>query len=876
MRLFAVLFRFVVVGVVTLLLSSCAAKKAYTVKLVNVQVGLKTSARWSEYSWRGSTAIELTRSRETPKGKRNEAHVVIFTERRRDQDEAVMRLGEIAAESKVRSTFLLIDGWPALQRRQTVTVPRPGGVDDDDAGPEMRVVQVTTAVAANGNIVRSEGSVPLDVDSSIVTEVEKIGRSFTFAPRPTPSESKDALQRLSKADQQRLRNEKEQPTVTTPQALSTQIKHERRHTMPGAPSPVGGGPWGELEVAASKDGQHVVVAAQSATTLFSDDGGLTFKTSVPNLPSMIFTGGNHGDPSIAIGASGAFYVSFLSTPGGACAASVMSSAPNNGATFTFDANAVLCPAVGDPKCFPDQEHIAADPLRSSGGNDQIYLVYRQFTSVGGGNCPLGNYFYPFPSITCSADNGKTWLPPRPIAAGDLARVTVGGDEFVWVVQRSSDVITVSKFSSCETGLEPQPGFPRKVVSVSDPFCPVPGLDRCSGDALSSAMIAVDQTDPTHIFIAYANSTSSANDDILVTDTTDAFATAPANLRTVTVSGADVGRRYMPWVCTLGASAEVAWYDRRAGAAPTATRFDRTDYFRGSASIVNTTQADGSVVANLASGAEVNVSGVSDPQCAPGFACGARSADDVKSCPRPHNDGTCKNSSGTGSGKLCDRDLGGCPPGEACFANGTPPDYGCPKYGDYNGTACAAGHVFAAWASATPPAGLPAPGGIGLFVDALNCGGPGEACCPSGSSCHTGLTCSATSVCSAPDCGGVGQACCGGNSCVAGSGCLSGICATCPTAPRTLVDTTVQAGADCAGNTQVRDFGTSACDPGFVGTCSVTRNSEDNGSQCIGTSFGGCTCHVIASTPKDCGKWVTCRVVVTEQPPGPIPTGCQAP
>src|SRR5262249_28554867 len=147
------------------------------------------------------------------------------------------------------------------------------------------------------------------------------------------------------------------------------------------------------------------------------------------------------------------------TPGGACAASVMSSAPNNGAAFTFDANAVLCPAVGNPQCFPDQEHIAADPKPSSNGSDQIYLVYRHFTPGFGGNCSHGSAFSTFPSITCSADNGKAWLPPAPIAAGDDARVTVGGDGFVWVVQRSYEVITVSKFSSCETGLQPQPGFP---------------------------------------------------------------------------------------------------------------------------------------------------------------------------------------------------------------------------------------------------------------------------------------------------------------------------------------------------------------------------------------------------------------------------------
>src|SRR5713226_203929 len=66
-------------------------------------------------------------------------------------------------------------------------------------------------------------------------------------------------------------------------------------------------------------------------------------------------------------------------------------------------------------------------------------------------------------------------------------------------------------------------------------------------------------------------------------------------------------------------------------------------------------------------------------------------------------------------KPCDFANPGCAPGEKCQLWGG----GLPKYGDYNGTACAAGHVYATWASATPPAGsvevLPNPGKIGIFI-----------------------------------------------------------------------------------------------------------------------------------------------------------------
>jgi hypothetical protein len=45
--------------------------------------------------------------------------------------------------------------------------------------------------------------------------------------------------------------------------------------------------------------------------------------------------------------------------------------------------------------------------------------------------------------------------------------------------------------------------------------------------------------------------------------------------------------------------------------------------------------------------------------------------------------------------------------------------GCPKYGDYNGNACAAGRLFAGWASATSPAGIEPPStAIGIFFDSF--------------------------------------------------------------------------------------------------------------------------------------------------------------
>jgi hypothetical protein len=57
----------------------------------------------------------------------------------------------------------------------------------------------------------------------------------------------------------------------------------------------------------------------------------------------------------------------------------------------------------------------------------------------------------------------------------------------------------------------------------------------------------------------------------------------------------------------------------------------------------------------------------------------------------------------------------CPTGETCQTGS-----GCPKYGDYNGIACANNFVIAAWSSATPPSGVTAPSpGINIYAAVID-------------------------------------------------------------------------------------------------------------------------------------------------------------
>jgi hypothetical protein len=92
--------------------------------------------------------------------------------------------------------------------------------------------------------------------------------------------------------------------------------------------------------------------------------------------------------------------------------------------------------------------------------------------------------------------------------------------------------------------------------------------------------------------------------------------------------------------------------------------------------------------------------------------------DSESCTvQPQLAGSCQTSTGGGSHNRCDFSDDGCPVGESCQTGG-----GCPKYGDYNGLACAGDYITAAWTSATAPAGLPPAVGLDVFSSTLFIGG----------------------------------------------------------------------------------------------------------------------------------------------------------
>jgi hypothetical protein len=642
------------------------------------------------------------------------AQITVDIEDRRDHAEAVRRLKEIAAEVDSPVSFLNIGGWPALQRRFLAPKPMPsqgGATPLPGRGVEMQL-NITTAVAAGDLLVRLDGRLLPDAPPEIADQIEAIGRSLVFPTRTgNPGQVDQEINHLRTTPSLRpsppkaVQQDGSLPAsasgiapLANAQASSIQASPELAVPV-GVPVNVGS----ELTVAVSPNGANIVIGSNSGYN-FSTDSGQHWTRS---------TGLGNSDPSLAWGqsggANGTFYAANIAAPSTAISVST-----DNGRSFAPATNAFTCPGT-PPSCggfgFPDQEQIASDRVNVAAGGDRVYAAWRN-----GGT----NY-----GIVCTANSAGTWSPaPATLTAGDFPRITVGQDGIVWVVYQSGGNLMLNSYSACNgsppAAMTPRAGFPVTVVSGVSLTCPIPGIDRCTTGSIH--MVAVDDNNPNHIYVAYTNS-AAGNENVMVQDSMGGinWSANPANHRVATVSTGAPTRRFMPWVCAVGGSAQVTWYDRGnstpCATPPCAANNDLTDYFAGMASL--------DLGGNLVAGPQIkiNPAGSTDAQCAAGAAPGSaaswpfgvRQQPDSESCnvqpqlagfcclpcPQGTGDPCVANGDACGAGSSltrCDFDEGpACTKAnESCVARG-----GAPKYGDYNGNACALGRLFSAWASATP-------------------------------------------------------------------------------------------------------------------------------------------------------------------------------
>ena len=655
--------------------------------------------------------------------------VSVSVEQRLDRNDALAQLDEIAPGAGVPVTRLTIDGAPAIQWRKSAPWPKAGEKPPSTLGTALTI---NTAIAAGNELIRLFASLPSDAPSDTADTIAAIETSVIFstesrslAPSPKKTKRTPVVKTRPKS--------RPKATPTTLAENRDEIDHEKPRSegsesasQPSAPGValriLQGTAASEPEVAASADGRNIVVAQQFVWT-WSNNGGqtFTFGGSFPNS-----TG---GDSSLAVGQSGNFYEGTIFNN-----TTAIHRSTDGGQTFTFRGTAFTCGAL--PQCnftgrrIPDQEHIAADRVNQVNNQDQVYSVFRN----GSANPTWG--------ITCSTDGGANWSAGNIGIAGDFPRIAVGGDGSVYVAfEDTSNNVRIDKFASCNTnGALPElAGWPRTVASgVAELPCPVPGLDRCNnGNTLRGPTVAVDDTSSAHVFYAYARNTGAGNENVLIHDSTDGglnFSGA------TTLNGGGTARRFMPWMCVTRGSAYVTWYDRRNA---TSASNNLTDYFGASA-----TRSGGTL--NAGAEFQVNDTATSDAHCLAGQAVGSqaswpggsRAQNDSTSCTeQPELAGVCGTGpcSATGTcpaGQTCDN-TGICRNGAQQFCDFATPvcnnandscqlwGGGIPKYGDYNGNACAQGHLYAVWASATPARAVNP--GIDLFFKVRDTVTPIAAC-----------------------------------------------------------------------------------------------------------------------------------------------------
>ncbi|MGK7295592.1 MAG: choice-of-anchor D domain-containing protein [Candidatus Wenzhouxiangella sp. M2_3B_020] len=663
------------------------------------------------------------------------AQVRIFLEPRLDHDDALEQLRQLSALVEAKDErFLEIGGWPAFQFSAIEEQPNP------DNAPELehkKLLRIQTYVAAGDALINIAGSIPANAPAGEIHELRNITTSLAFRDRGNPTQVKRELEALRNAEDS-LEKLNAAPTAdAAPEPILLDTKPVILSPEEGADDRIDTGGFGELEIATSPDGQDVVVALQSRFWVSSNDGGATF-------PNSGRVGVGNGDPSVAWGQSGKFYMAWIDNSGSCntnyrdpVVAPDLDSdgnpdpAPNgldctgiarsddNGATFqTNTVNpAVVCigrAPAGSPnnagECFPDQEHIAADRWNAgdTADDDQVYSTWRNF-KPGSQDAAL----------VCSSDSGVTWSAPFDIGSPEVfPRITVGPDGFVYVATYNGTGYRLYKFTSCVNGLNPVPGFPVTVGARNPYRCPFAGHDRCDQNPTSQTVV-VDGTDPNHVYYAYvadreAAGTDTGFSDIIVRDSLDGGQTWNIVGRIARANENVDARRIMPWLCTTGGAAVVTWFEQR-GPQPT----DSTDYFGAHVGL------DPS--GNLVPKQEFILSDVPDNWCDTGWRQPTRwgftstqLSNAAEACPnQPQLAGQCGDGiNGTpDSGTRCDfsADDGttftNCLPAasspsgnnEQCLTGG-----GVPKYGDYNGNACAGGKLFAAWASANVPDGLAAP------------------------------------------------------------------------------------------------------------------------------------------------------------------------
>ena len=177
---------------------------------------------WVRSEAKFRNAVQLIVPSPEPQKKGPQALTTITTEHRRNHEEAVQRLGEIAVEIQAPPEFIEIGGWPAVQRQYTAPLERIGSeqTGKEQLAPREMSLRTTTAIALADTVVRFDTTLAPGADPKLAESAKIMVRSAIVARKPLPAQTERDLRYLRRLPLPSLARYRPEPSA------------ERKHLRP--------------------------------------------------------------------------------------------------------------------------------------------------------------------------------------------------------------------------------------------------------------------------------------------------------------------------------------------------------------------------------------------------------------------------------------------------------------------------------------------------------------------------------------------------------------------------------------------------------------------------------------------------------------------
>jgi hypothetical protein len=590
------------------------------------------------------------------------AYLAITGEQRVDHEEALRRLAQIAGEAAVTPTFTVICGWPAMERIAPRRLAHPQADREGGADADAHADAPMPTVQAV-TVAIAEGDSVVRFDGYLMPEGNPDAIADLVAFARAASCSANPVPGEARASVRRLREQQRvKPPAAIPIVAPVMVTLPPRTRAAPDGVTVPGGPSPAFGLGPGGAELQVAAANNGRNVVIGTNGGTSFSVDYADsfTASTVNVAFPNGDPTLGVGASGNFYLGGMSLQPTGCTVPVAVDVIGTGQTFNFAGNAASCPGTG-AICQADQPQMAVDSRNRAAGGDQLYMAWRNFPGNGAATCNAIGSGIPTPTLACSSNSGQTWGNTTALTGGDRPRIAVGRDGSVYVTVVIGPFIVLDKYSSCANGLQRQKGFPLVVDSFHGVDCPMNGQFNNAGRCTPDS----------------ESSPQPAASPDLDGEVFVAYADQPS----LNSAGADIIVRH-------SRDGGLTWPDKtRANAGPASRRFmPWICVANGRANVSwydrrNANGSDDSLTNYFFSSVWF---GTSPPSLVGGELDASQVADS-------------QNKAVAG---------------------------GDPKFGDYNGNACSGTRTLLAWASATPPPGIPAPGaGISVYTRSVPPGPP---------------------------------------------------------------------------------------------------------------------------------------------------------